>query len=91
MTRDEAPSERWRRVERVYLSVLSHTDVERPAVLDDLCRGDETLRRDVESLLRVQPAAGSFLDTGAMAVAAEIVRGELGTDRIVGIGRRAPD
>ena len=79
---DESPSERWRRVERVYLSALSRTDVERSAVLDDLCQGDDALRRDVESLLRVQPAAGSFLDTGAMAVAAEIMRGELGTDLI---------
>ena len=79
---DEAPSERWRRVERVYLSALARTDVERSALLDDLCRGDETLRRDVESLLRVQPAAQSFLDTGAMAVAAEMMRGEVGTDLI---------
>jgi serine/threonine protein kinase/Tol biopolymer transport system component len=79
---DEAPSERWRRVERVYLSVLGRPDAERSAVLDDLCRGDEALRRDVESLLRVQPAARSFLDTGAMAVAAEIMRSELGTDLI---------
>jgi serine/threonine protein kinase len=47
-----------------------------------LCGGDETLRRDVESLLRVQPEAQSFLDTGAMAVAAEIMRGEVGTDLI---------
>ena len=79
---DEAPSERWRRVERVYLSALARKDVERSALLDDLCGGDETLRHDVESLLRVQPAARSFLDTGAMAVAAEIMRGEVGTDLI---------
>ena len=77
---DEAPSERWRRVERVYLSALARKDVERSALLDDLCSGDETLRQEVESLLRVQPAARSFLDTGAMAVAAEIMRGEVGTD-----------
>jgi serine/threonine protein kinase len=79
---DESPSERWRRVERVYLSAVGRKDVERSAVLDDLCQGDGGLRRDVESLLRVQPAAGSFLDTGAMAVAAEIMRGELGADLI---------
>jgi serine/threonine protein kinase/Tol biopolymer transport system component len=79
---NEAPSQRWRRVERVYLSALSRTDPERSALLDDLCAGDDTLRRDVESLLRVQPAAGSFLDTGAMEVAAEIMRSELGTDLI---------
>jgi eukaryotic-like serine/threonine-protein kinase len=78
---DETPSERWRRVERVYLSALGCTDVERSAVLADLCSGDEALRRDVESLLRVQPAARSFLDAGAMAVAAEIVRAELNTDQ----------
>src|SRR5215510_9714887 len=81
MTNDESPSERWRRVERVYLSALSCQDSERSAVLDDLCRGDEALRREVVSLLRAQLAAGSFLDDGAMAVAAEIVRGELGTDQ----------
>jgi eukaryotic-like serine/threonine-protein kinase len=79
---DEAPSERWRRVERVYLSALALKDVERSALLDELCGGDETLRHDVESLLRVQPAAQSFLDTGAMAVAAEVMRGEVGTDLI---------
>ena len=79
---DEAPSKRWRRVERVYLSALDRKDVERSAVLDDLCGGDETLRHDVESLLRVQPEARNFLDTGAMAVAAEIMRDEVGTDLI---------
>ena len=79
---DEAPSERWRRVERVYLSALGRKDVERSALLDDLCGGDDTLRHEVESLLRVQPAAQSFLDTGAMAVAAEIMRSEVGTDLI---------
>ena len=46
---DEAPSERWRRVERVYLSALGRKDEERSAVLDDLCRSDDTLRREVES------------------------------------------
>jgi hypothetical protein len=80
--RIETPSERWRRVERVYLSVLERKDVERSAVLDDLCGGDATLRRDVESLLRVQLEARSFLDAGAMAVAAEIMRGDRGTDLV---------
>jgi serine/threonine protein kinase len=83
MTNDDvSPSERWRRVERVYFSALGRKDVERSALLDDLCGGDETLRHDVDSLLHVQPAAGSFLDSGAMAVAAEIMRGELGADLI---------
>jgi dienelactone hydrolase len=65
--------ERWRRVERVYLAALERPPSQRAALLDELCAGDRELRLEAESLLRLEPAAGSFLQTGAMEVAGELM------------------
>jgi serine/threonine protein kinase len=44
-------SERWRKIEAVYQSACEREPNERSAFLDGACRGDEELRREVESLL----------------------------------------
>jgi Tol biopolymer transport system component len=43
--------ERWQEIERVWHAVLSAPDHQRAAALADLCRGDDELRTEVESLL----------------------------------------
>jgi hypothetical protein len=50
---------RWRRIESIYHSALERDAGQRSAFLDDQCQGDETLRREVESLLSQE---GSFLE-----------------------------
>ena len=43
--------ERWRQVSRIYYDALARDSRERPSFLREACRDDETLRREVESLL----------------------------------------
>ncbi len=54
-------SERWRRVERVYHSVLAYPSERRAAVLEESCSGDPDLLRELKSLLEAREQAGSFL------------------------------
>ena len=80
MMGSESAADRWRRVERIYLAVLEQPG-RRTALLDELCAGDAELRREVESLLQVRPAAATFLERGALHAAAELMEKETATDR----------
>jgi len=62
--------DRWRRVGQVLDAVLLLEPAEWPAVLDETCRGDAALRREVESLLARLDAARAFLASPPRAVAA---------------------
>ncbi|HEV3056981.1 MAG TPA: protein kinase [Vicinamibacterales bacterium] len=82
------PSERWKRVERVYHAARERPFDERAAFLDAACAGDAELQREVESLLN-QPASGEgFLSEPAVAVAAQMVSqpgGSMLTGRKIGV------
>jgi Tol biopolymer transport system component len=54
-------SERWKRIEDVYCSVIASPLARRTALLEELCSDDQTVRREVESLLEAREQAGSFL------------------------------
>jgi Tol biopolymer transport system component len=60
--------ERWKQVESLYQAARTRPSGERVAFLADTCRNDESLRRDVESLLN-EPDSGGFLDTPLHAAA----------------------
>ena len=64
-------SERWRHVESLYLEALQIPAEERARFLNDACAGDETLNRDVASLL-AQDNRG-FLELPAMDAAAKVI------------------
>jgi eukaryotic-like serine/threonine-protein kinase len=69
--------ERWKQIDAVLQSVLDSTPEERDAFLRHSCAGDETLEREVRSLLAVEEQAGKFLERPAMEVAARtLARGE---------------
>src|SRR3954451_15402459 len=51
----------WRRVEVLYYRVATVPAEERAALLDEACRGDPDLRREVEALLEARDRAGDFL------------------------------
>jgi Tol biopolymer transport system component/predicted Ser/Thr protein kinase len=54
--------ENWKRVEELYHAALERPPEERAPFLADACRGDEPVRREVESLLRhAQPDGEAFL------------------------------
>jgi eukaryotic-like serine/threonine-protein kinase len=58
------PIERWRQIERVYHAAHEKAPEERVRFLDETCGSDQTLRREVESLLANEGLAAGFLETG---------------------------
>jgi len=65
--------ERWRQVSRIYYDALARDSRERPSFLREACRDDETLRREVESLLAQPASAEKFLAEPALAMAPRLV------------------
>jgi len=84
--------ERWREVEEIYQSTMDRAPELRDAHLNQSCGGDEELRREVESLLKLNSspvlvdepawqAAGELLDNDPIVVTGE----QLGPYRIEGM------
>jgi eukaryotic-like serine/threonine-protein kinase len=63
--------ERWEAVERLYNAALELEPGRREAFLDESCAGDETLRKEVVSLLACQPEAEGLLQSPALEAAAK--------------------
>jgi serine/threonine protein kinase/Tol biopolymer transport system component len=63
-------ADRWQRVERLYHDALARGEGERVTFLRDACGDDETLRREVESLLAYANGARMFLNAPAIDMAA---------------------
>src|SRR4029453_11013262 len=59
----------WTTVKRIHQSALDIDPSERAAFVDESCGGDETLRREVESLLTYAAEAESFLERPAVDIA----------------------
>src|SRR2546428_823722 len=84
--------ERWRQIERIYHLALERPPREREVLLTDQCHGDESLRLEVDSLLRRDASAENFLDEPAMTLAAPLVSepeppampGQIGRYRVTG-------
>ena len=58
-------AEKWRKVKEIFYAALQLAPAERERFLDESCKGDEDLRREVESLLASSEAAGSFMQNAA--------------------------
>jgi eukaryotic-like serine/threonine-protein kinase len=69
-------SDRWRQVEDLCHVALACDVEERPAFLENACRGDEGLRHEVESLLAQESSAERF-----MSVPAAVLAGSAGLDQ----------
>src|SRR5262245_12697529 len=65
--------ERWRQIDQLLEAALERKSEERAAFLDVACAGDESLRLEVESLLRSDEAAVSFIEEPAVALAANVL------------------
>jgi len=61
----------WATVKRIHQSALDKDPSERSAFVIASCGGDETVLREVQSLLSYEADAGSFLERPAMDIAAE--------------------
>ncbi|HET6890449.1 MAG TPA: protein kinase, partial [Pyrinomonadaceae bacterium] len=64
-------SQHWHQVKELFEAALEQPVSERSQFLDRACGSDGSLRNEVESLLRSHDEAGSFLETPAVASAAE--------------------
>ncbi len=63
--------ERWQAVKDLFDAALARPLEERARFLDRACAGDEALRHEVDSLLESDEEAESFMETPAVAAAAE--------------------
>ena len=52
----------WLRVKEVLAAVLEARPEDRAALIDTLCAGDTSLRREIESLVRAEAGAATFLE-----------------------------
>jgi serine/threonine protein kinase len=73
---------RWPRVERIYHEALEQPAADRAAFLERACAGDATVRREVESLLEYETAAGGFLERPALEEAAKALAADPRRDLI---------
>src|SRR2546423_2055068 len=65
--------ERWQKVKEIFHSAIEREPLKRAAFLDEACRGNVALRSEVESLIRSHEQMGSFIDSPAYEVAAELI------------------
>jgi len=79
--------ERWLVIERLYNDARERKGSERAQFLAEACAGDDSLRREVESLLAQEEGTGSFLGTPAIEVAAQV----LAQHHAQGANRTSPD
>ena len=62
--------DRWRALEQLYHAALERVGEERAAFLREACDGDETLLRELQSLLARHEKGEDFLDKPALELAA---------------------
>lgn len=78
--------ERWQRVKEIFQSAIQRSPDNRSAFLMNACRGDEALRKEVQSLLDANEKSGEFIDSPAYEAAAKSMseQAELRPGQIVG-------
>jgi serine/threonine-protein kinase len=65
--------ERWQQVKNLFHSALERDPNHRALFLDEACAGDVLLRREVESLITSHEQTGSFIDSPAYELGAELL------------------
>ena len=82
---------RWRKIDELYHAARECGPDQRTAFLEGACRGDEELRREIESLLAQHSSGDNILDVPAVALVAEAIAtglaagAQLGPYRIEGV------
>ena len=65
--------ERWQQVDNLFHLALERKPMERDALLEQACAGDDALRKEVEALLAAHEAAGSFIEKPAVEIEARSI------------------
>src|SRR5262245_41458992 len=76
MRSEAMPPERWQRIERLYHDALEREAGQRAAFVAEACAGDETLRREVSSLISAHDQAGDFIEAPPDKIAQQILTAE---------------
>ena len=80
MTREE-----WQRIKRVSLEALEQPETERLAYVTRVCAGDETLAREVFSLVASAERASNLFENATLGTRGALMRGvQLGPYEILG-------
>ena len=66
-------AERWKQVNDLFQLAVERGPEERATFLDEACRDDEGIRREVESLLTSYERAENFIESPAFEVAPELL------------------
>jgi serine/threonine protein kinase/Flp pilus assembly protein TadD len=66
-------SERWQQIDQLFHSALEREPAERAAFLAQTCAGDDSLRKEVQSLIESHELSDSFIETPAADLAAELL------------------
>ncbi|HYJ47231.1 MAG TPA: hypothetical protein VEV81_11520, partial [Pyrinomonadaceae bacterium] len=69
-------AQHWQQIKEIFHSAVELEPGERSAFLDAACADDNSLRREVETLIAAHEKTGSFIDSPAYEVAAELVADE---------------
>jgi len=67
---------RWARITNIYHAAIARPPVERASFLGEECDGDESLRKQVEAMVRSHELSGDFIELPAFAVAPELLVNE---------------
>src|SRR6476646_4211812 len=65
--------ERWEQINDLFQSAVEHAPEDRVAFLEEACRGDEALCREVKSLIACYEPAQGFIESSAFEVAPELL------------------
>src|SRR5579863_8196375 len=82
--------ERWQKVEGIYHGALQCEESQRSSFLEQACATDETLRGEVESLLKYGERPAEYFETPALEVVAQSLADDLRdqdcnkTDKMIG-------
>jgi serine/threonine protein kinase/tetratricopeptide (TPR) repeat protein len=77
-------SERWQQINDLFQLATERTGKERAAFLDEACHGDQSLRRELESLIASSERAENFIESPAFEVAPELLTNDGRAGALVG-------
>ena len=64
---------RWGRITDIYHATIARPPEERASFLGEECHGDESLRKQVEAMVKSHERSGNFIESPAFAVAPELL------------------
>ena len=73
---------RWARITEIYHATITRPPEERASFVGQECHGDESLRKQVEAMVKSHERSGDFIESPAFAIAPELLIDERTVDLI---------